>query len=179
MGFGKTLRRSYDASTSKAAIHMVSAWSCANKVVLGQVKTAEKSNEITAIPELLEILEIKGCIVTIDAMGCQEKIAQAIINKKADYIFSLKGNHSKLHTDVESFFKTSHENNFHDIKYDFHEECNGLNKIIFNKKRENGKIGIFKKYREAEQTILVYLLIKIIKTMSFPVKTFISDNINI
>ncbi len=71
---GKTLRRSYDRSSRKQAIHMVSAWANTNGVVLGQVKTSEKSNEITAIPKLLEVLELKGCIVTLDAMGCQTKV---------------------------------------------------------------------------------------------------------
>ena len=89
---GKTLRRSHDNQSGKAAIHMVSAWSSKNGVVLGQEKTSEKSNEITAIPELLEVLELKGCIVTIDAMGCQTEIARKIISKKADYVLALKGN---------------------------------------------------------------------------------------
>ena len=79
---GKTLKCSHDHNSGKAAIHMVSAWSTANSLVLGQEKTAEKSNEITAIPELLEVLELKGCIVTIDAMGCQHTIAKKIIEKK-------------------------------------------------------------------------------------------------
>ncbi|MCI5222859.1 MAG: ISAs1 family transposase [Candidatus Electrothrix sp. AR4] len=76
---GKTLRRSYDKKSNKAAIHMVSAWASASRLVLGQVKTDEKSNEITAIPELLDFLDIKGCIVTIDAMGCQKKLGAAVI----------------------------------------------------------------------------------------------------
>jgi hypothetical protein len=93
---GKTLRRSHDGG-NKAAIHRVSAWSSENGVVLGQEKTAEKSNEITAIPELLEVLELKGCIVTIDAMGCQTEIAEKIIKKKADYVLALKGNQNTLY----------------------------------------------------------------------------------
>lgn len=102
---GKTLRRSYDNASGKAAIHMVSAWAQENGIVLGQVKTSEKSNEITAIPELLDVTEIEGCIITIDAMGCQKKIAEKIIEKKADYVFSLKGNQSNLHDNVELFFQ--------------------------------------------------------------------------
>ena len=74
------------------------------KICFGQVKTEEKSNEITAIPELLELLELKGLIVTIDAMGCQKKIAEKIVEKKADYLFSLKGNQEKIHEDVKDFF---------------------------------------------------------------------------
>ena len=101
---GKTLRRSYDKASDKSAIHMVSAWSSANGVVLGQEKTAEKSNEITAIPELLNNLAIKGCIVSIDAMGCQKEIANQVIGKKADYLLALKGNQGKLHNDAKSFF---------------------------------------------------------------------------
>lgn len=102
---GKTLRRSHDRSNGKAAIHMVSAWASANGIVMGQRKTDDKSNEITAIPELLKTLEIEGCIVTIDAMGCQKKIAETIVEKKADYVFSLKGNQSNLHDDIRSFFQ--------------------------------------------------------------------------
>jgi predicted transposase YbfD/YdcC len=81
---GKRLRRSHDRGRGKAAIHMVSAWACANRLVLGQVKTDEKSNEITAIPELLRVLELKGSIVTIDAMGCQTAIAEQIIDQGGD-----------------------------------------------------------------------------------------------
>ncbi len=80
---------------------MVSAWSCANGIVLGQEKTTEKSNEITAIPELLNSLALKGCIVTIDAMGCQKGIAEQIIKKKSDYVLALKGNQGNLHADVQ------------------------------------------------------------------------------
>lgn len=93
---GKTLRGSYDKSRRKGAIHMISAFSAANGVVLGQVKTEEKSNEITAIPELLKLLNLHGCLVTIDAMGCQKKIALEIINQGADYLLAVKGNQPKL-----------------------------------------------------------------------------------
>jgi predicted transposase YbfD/YdcC len=102
---GKTLRRSHDKKNGKAAIHMVSAWASANGIVLGQIKIDEKSNEITAIPELIKALEIEGCIVTIDAMGCQKNIAETIIDKGADYVLALKGNQSKLHDDVKLFFQ--------------------------------------------------------------------------
>lgn len=100
---GKTVCGSRD--TKARAIHMVSAWANANQLVLGQVKTDEKSNEITAIPTLLEILELKGCIVTIDAMGCQKDIAKKIVEMDADYVFGLKGNHSDLHEDVKVYFE--------------------------------------------------------------------------
>ena len=101
---GKTARGSRDAKAK--AIHLVSAWANANQLVLGQVKTDEKSNEITAIPTLLEMLELKGCIVTIDAMGCQKEIAKQITDAEADYVFGLKGNQSSLHDDVRLYFET-------------------------------------------------------------------------
>jgi predicted transposase YbfD/YdcC len=101
---GKQLRRSHDAAAGKAAIHMVSAWASANRLVLGQRKVDEKSNEITAIPELLEMLEISGCIVTIDAMGCQTKIAKTIVDKGADYVLALKENQGQLYDDVAFLF---------------------------------------------------------------------------
>jgi predicted transposase YbfD/YdcC len=119
---GKTLRRSYDKGSGKSAIHMVSAWSSANGVVLGQEKTAEKSNEITAIPELLNSLAIKGCIVSIDAMGCQKGIAEQIIKQKGDYLLALKGNQGKLHEEVKFFFMLAKEGDFNNIEHDFHED---------------------------------------------------------
>ena len=100
---GKTLRRSFDNANGKAAIHMVSAWACDNKMVFGQIATDEKSNEITAIPKLLEMLVLDGSVVTIDAMGCQKKIAEKIIDNNGNYIFSLKGNHGTLHKEVKLF----------------------------------------------------------------------------
>lgn len=83
---GKTLRHSYDKGADKRAIHMVSAWATAQRLVLGQVKVDDKSNEITAIPELLKVLELNGCIVTIDAMGCQKEIVKLIISQGGDYV---------------------------------------------------------------------------------------------
>ena len=95
---GKTLRRSFDAASSKSAIHMVSAWATANHISLGQVVTDAKSNEITAIPKLLEMLEITGCLVTIDAMGCQREIAQKIVDAKARITcLAVKDNQPTLH----------------------------------------------------------------------------------
>lgn len=101
---GKTLRRSFDTASGKAAIHVISAWSCEQKLVLGQRKVDDKSNEITAIPELLALLSIEGAIITIDAMGCQRTICQQIIAQKADYVIGLKGNQGSLREDVELFF---------------------------------------------------------------------------
>ncbi len=100
---GKTLRRSHDNANDKPAIHIVSAWACENKMVFGQIATDEKSNEITAIPKLLEMLVLDGSVVTIDAMGCQKKIAEKIIDGGNGYIFSLKGNHGTLHEEVKLF----------------------------------------------------------------------------
>jgi len=104
---GKTLRGSHDAKTK--AIHMVSAWANTNKMVLGQIRTNEKSNEITAIPILMEMLELKGCIVTIDAMGCQKDIAERIVGAEADYVLGLKGNQGTLHDDVRLYFESVQE----------------------------------------------------------------------
>jgi predicted transposase YbfD/YdcC len=100
---GKTSRRSYQKKGGTAPIHMVSAFAARQRLVLGQVKVAEKSNEIVAIPKLLEMMAIEGAIVTIDAMGCQRDIAQKIIDKKADYVLALKGNQGSLCEDVELF----------------------------------------------------------------------------
>ena len=100
---GKTLRRSFDCASGRTALHLVHAWAAENRVLLGQVATAEKSNEITAIPELLDLLELKGAIVTIDAMGCQRKIVEKIVEKGADYAIALKGNQEKLHDEVAGY----------------------------------------------------------------------------
>src|SRR5512143_2137088 len=97
---GKTLRQSFDTASAKAAIHLVSAWASHQHVLLGQVKTEAKSNEITAIPQLLKLLELRGCIVTIDAMGCQKDIAQQIVAQEADYVLALKGNHPTAYEEV-------------------------------------------------------------------------------
>lgn len=101
---GKTLRRSYDAASSKAAIHMVTAWASKNQISLGQVATDAKSNEITAIPKLLEMLQIKGCIVTIDAMGCQTEIAKKIVDRGGDFVLAVKGNQPSLFEGVKDHF---------------------------------------------------------------------------
>jgi len=102
---GKTLKRSYDKGAEKGAIHMVSAWATANRLVLGQRQVDQKSNEITAIPELIKILDISGCIVTIDAMGCQKNIVKAITQEQGDYIITLKKNQSILYKNVENLFR--------------------------------------------------------------------------
>jgi len=122
---GKTLRRSHDKKSNKAALHMVHAWATANGVLLGQVKSKEKSNEITAIPELLETLMIKGCIITIDAMGCQRKIAEKIYDCKADYVLSVKDNQGRLKQSLEKTFTIAREKNFEAMVYDYHQTIDG------------------------------------------------------
>jgi len=109
---GKTLRGSFDKASGKSAIHMVSAWATANRLSLGQVVVDEKSNEITAIPALLKLLELKGCLVTIDAMGCQTAIAAAILDREADYVLAVKDNQPTLHRGLEEFFTTQMEDDF-------------------------------------------------------------------
>lgn len=101
---GKTLRHSYSRGADKGAIHMVSAWATENRLVLGQLKVAQKSNEISAIPELLEVLELAGCIVTIDAIGCQKTIVEAIVKKEADYIITVNKNQPHLYEKIEELF---------------------------------------------------------------------------
>ena len=101
---GKTLRRSFRDAGNKAFVHMVSAWATHNRVVLGQFKTEEKSNEITAIPKLLELLQIKGAVVTIDAMGCQKDIAAKIVDGGADYMLAVKDNQPTLRADIQAAF---------------------------------------------------------------------------
>lgn len=122
---GKCLRRSYDKAKGKPAIHMVSAWANKQHLVLGQEKVSDKSNEITAIPKLLEVLELSGAIVTIDAIGCQKNIAQKIVDKNADYVLALKGNQGNLHEDVEFYFKEQKNCDFSDAKHNFYESING------------------------------------------------------
>jgi len=116
---GKTLRHSGEQGSSKAAIHMVSAWASANRLVLGQRKVDDKSNEITAIPALLKVLEIAGCIVTIDAMGCQRDIASTIIEGGADYVLALKGNQGGLFEDVQWLFQQAQASKFEDVTHGF------------------------------------------------------------
>lgn len=123
---GKTLRRSYDTASGTAALHLVSAWAAENGAVLGQMATEAKSNEIAAIPELIRTLELKGCIVTIDAMGCQTEIARQIRRQKADYVLAVKGNQPSLHERVRHTFLEyeAHETAGHRFSYHQTEERN-------------------------------------------------------
>ena len=122
---GKMLRHSFDRSLGKAAIYMVSAWAWVNRLVLAQLKVDEKSNEITAIPELLKLLVLKGCIVTIDAMGCQTEIVELVIEQEADYVISLKGNQGTLHRDVQEAFAYAQQTQFRHIAHDVHQTTDG------------------------------------------------------
>ncbi len=112
-------------SSGKEGLRMVSAWASEQRLVLGQLKTEEKSNEIKAIPLLLELLELQGCIVTIDAMGCQTEIASQIITQEADYVLSLKGNQGTLYEEVAEYFAWAEKINFKDLEYDY---CRTLEK---------------------------------------------------
>jgi predicted transposase YbfD/YdcC len=118
---GKTSRGSHDKATGKAAIHLVNAWASANGIALGQRKVDDKSNEITAIPELLRLLDVSGCIVTIDAMGCQSKIAQIIRDEKADYLLRVKDNQSTLKQDLVDWFAFGDSQQFAGMDMDFHQ----------------------------------------------------------
>lgn len=122
---GKTVRRSHDRSNGKAAIHLVSAWATANHLVLGQVKVDDKSNEITAIPQLLQLLELRGCIVTIDAMGCQTEIVAQIMEADADYVLTVKENQPHLLQDISIFFDLAQQNGFAKVNHDYYRTVNG------------------------------------------------------
>jgi predicted transposase YbfD/YdcC len=122
---GKTLRHSFDRATATTAIHMVSAWASAHRLVLGQLKVEEKSNEITAIPALLQLLDVTGAVVTIDAMGCQKEIAQTIVERGAEYVLALKENHPTLYEDVTLFLNDARDTGFTDVEHAYHETVDG------------------------------------------------------
>ena len=118
---GKALRRSLSRKSGKAMLHLVTAWASENGLTLGQVACEEKSNEITAIPELLKLLSLKGSTVTIDAMGCQKEIAAQIREQKGHYVLALKGNQSGLQEDVQELFVEAIDTDFAERKHDIHE----------------------------------------------------------
>lgn len=144
---GKTLRRSHDRSLGKNAIHMVSAWATANRLVLGQVKVNDKSNEITAIPELLRLLELTGCIVTIDAMGCQTEIAETIVQQKADYLLAVKENQGQLYQDVQDLFTECQKASFQGVPHDYYKTIN----------KGHGRLEIRECWTLSESQFLEYL----------------------
>jgi len=113
---GKTVRGSYDRNGKQSALHLVSAWASENRLFLGQVKVENKSNEITAIPALLKLLDISGCIITIDAMGTQTEIAHRIQAQDADYVLALKANHPTLYKEVQQWFENAQASNFEGIE---------------------------------------------------------------
>lgn len=122
---GKTSRRSYQKKDAKAPIHMVSAFAARQRLVLGQVKVNEKSNEIIAIPALLDIMAIEGAVVTLDAIGCQREIAKKITDRRADYILALKGNQGRLREDVEVFAAEQKAKDFKDTTISRYETVDG------------------------------------------------------
>jgi len=119
---GKSVKGSYERSKKQSALHLVSAWASEHRLLLGQVKVENKSNEITAIPALLELLDISGCIITIDAMGTQTAIAQQIVAKGADYVLSLKANHPTLYAQVKGWFETAQSNRFEGMDYSYDQQ---------------------------------------------------------
>jgi predicted transposase YbfD/YdcC len=144
---GKVLRRSHDRGIGKGAIDMVSAWATANRLVLGQVKVDDKSNEITAIPQLLEALEVAGCIVTIDAMGCQTKIAEMIIEKEAEYVLALKDNQGNLFEDTRKLFADLESSLYTAYAYEYDKTVN----------KDHGRIEIRECWTISDPEILCHL----------------------
>jgi predicted transposase YbfD/YdcC len=144
---GKVVRRSHDKGIGKAAIDMVSAWATANHLVLGQVKVEEKSNEITAIPQLLQALEIAGCIVTIDAMGCQTEIAEQIIEREAQYVLALKENQGNLYEDVVGLFDDLESSQYQAYKFDYDKTVN----------KDHGRIAIRECWTISDLEVLRHL----------------------
>jgi predicted transposase YbfD/YdcC len=144
---GKTLRRSHDRFLGKSAISMVSAWATANHLLLGQVKVDEHSNEITAIPALLHLLEVAGCIVTIDAMGCQREIAQTIVAKGGDYVLAVKKNQEHLYTELQELFGYAEEINFQEVAHDYAHQTD----------KEHGRVEIRQCWTISDPDFLAYL----------------------
>jgi predicted transposase YbfD/YdcC len=122
---GKVMRRTLDKANGNPAIHLVSAWSVQNNLCFGQVKVSDKSNEITAIPKLLELLDIEGATITTDAMGCQFSIAEQIVSAKADYVLALKGNQGEFHDDIKLFMTTQLSREFSGIPHSVFKSVNG------------------------------------------------------
>lgn len=144
---GKKLRRSHDRTLGKSAIYMVSAWAEASRLVLGQRKVDEKSNEIPAIPQLLQVLDVSGCIVTVDAMGCQKKTAQTIIAREGDYVLAVKENQGGLYDALEDLFAYAHEIGFQDVIHDTHRTVN----------KGHGRIEVRQCWTIADPAFLAYI----------------------
>jgi predicted transposase YbfD/YdcC len=122
---GKVVRRSHNHSAGQEAICLVSAWAASNRLTLGQVKVDSQSNEITAVPELLRMVELKGCIVTVDALNCQKDIALEIRRQQADYVLALKGNHGKIHEDIEKFLCAVREDRTYGFNISTYQQVDG------------------------------------------------------
>ena len=118
---GKTLRRSFDRRGGKAALHLVSAWAAQSQISLGQLVVEGKSNEITAIPRLLELVDVRGAVVTIDAMGCQKDMARTVRQRQADYVLAVKGNQEGLHREITSFFEDYEQHESAGVEIGFHQ----------------------------------------------------------
>src|SRR5438034_3784679 len=144
---GKTLRRSHDGANGKKALHLVSAWAAENRLVLAQVAVDEKSNEITAIPELLKLLALEGCIVTIDAIGTQRAIAAQIIEQNGDYALALKENQGNLYENVKDTFALARKDHFRDIEHQFYESI----------EKDHGRLEIRKHWMIDDLEQLTYL----------------------
>lgn len=144
---GKQMRGSKDIPAGKEAMYLVSAWASHNRMVLGQRRVEEKSNEITAIPELLALLVLKGCIVTIDAIGCQTEIAAQIVEQEADYVLAVKGNQGTLHEDITDLFAGFEEHQFQSVDYDYHKTVN----------KDHGRIDIRECWVVSRPDYITYL----------------------
>ncbi|MEO0250182.1 MAG: ISAs1 family transposase [candidate division WOR-3 bacterium] len=117
---GKELRRSHDRASGKEAIHMVSVWAATNRLVLGQRKVEEGSNEISVVPELLSLLDVSGCIVTADALNCQKENAQKIVEQEGDYVLAVKENQKKLYCDLVSLFEEAQKVHYRHVEHDYY-----------------------------------------------------------
>ena len=144
---GKTLRRSHDRAAGTAALDLVSAWAESNRLVLGQLAVPDGSNEIPTIPALLETLAVEGCIVTIDAIGCQTAITQAIIDQGADYVIALKANQGTLYDAVETYFADARASGFRDLP---HDHCRTVEK-------GHGRLETRRYWTVSDPTLLAYL----------------------
>jgi predicted transposase YbfD/YdcC len=144
---GKTLRRSHDRGAGKAALHLVSAWAARNRLVLGQVAVEEGSNEIAALPALLRVLALEGCIVTIDAIGCQTAIARSIVDRGADYVLALKENQPALYAAVETYFNEARADGFRNMPHGYLRTADG----------GHGRVEVRQYWTTADPDLLAYL----------------------
>ena len=144
---GKTLRRSHDRGAGQAALHLVSAWAATNRLVLGQVAVDAKSNEITALPVLLQVLALEGCIVTIDAIGCQTAIAQTIVDQGGDYVLALKANQPTLHDAVATYFAAARASAFRGVPHGYTRTVDG----------GHGRVEVRQYWTVTDPELLAYL----------------------